>query len=180
MSQRIVSVMPGSLAARSGIREGEVLLSINRTPVLDLVDYQFLTARASLELLLSSADGTQRTVHMHKLVEEPLGLTLESSLMSCPKTCANHCMFCFIEQMPPGMRPSLYVRDDDWRLSLMAGNFVTLTNLPPRELERMIERRASPLYISVHTTNGELRKKMLSHIHADRIMEHLRLSLIHI
>ena len=174
MSQRIVSVMPGSLAARSGIREGEVLLSINRTPVLDLVDYQFLTARASLELLLSSADGTQRTVHMHKLVEEPLGLTLESSLMSCPKTCANHCMFCFIEQMPPGMRPSLYVRDDDWRLSLMAGNFVTLTNLPPRELERMIERRASPLYISVHTTNGELRKKMLSHIHADRIMEHLR------
>ena len=174
MSQRIVSVMPGSLAARSGIREGEVLLSINRTPVLDLVDYQFLTARASLELLLSSADGTQRTVHMHKLVEEPLGLTLESSLMSCPKTCANHCMFCFIEQMPPGMRPSLYVRDDDWRLSLMAGNFVTLTNLPPRELERMIERRASPLYISVHTTNGELRKRMLSHIHADRIMEHLR------
>ena len=174
MSQRIVSVMTGSLAARSGIRAGETLLSINRTPVLDLVDYQFLTARASLELLLEGADGAQRTVHIHKLVEEPLGLTLESSLMSCPKTCANHCMFCFIEQMPPGMRPSLYVRDDDWRLSLMAGNFVTLTNLPPRELERMIERRASPLYISVHTTNGELRKRMLSHMHADRIMEHLR------
>ena len=174
MSQRIVSVMPGSLAARSGIQAGETLLSISCTPVLDLVDYQFLTARPSLELLIEGADGTQRTIHIHKLTEEPLGLTLESSLMSCPKTCANHCMFCFIEQMPPGMRPSLYVRDDDWRLSLMAGNFVTLTNLPPRELDRMIERRASPLYISVHTTNGELRKRMLSHIRADRIMEHLR------
>ena len=174
MPQRIVRVHPGSLAARSGIREGETLVSINRTPVLDLVDYQYLTARPSLEMLLEDNDGQSRTVHVHKLVEEPLGLTLESSLMSCPKTCANHCMFCFIEQMPPGMRPSLYVRDDDWRLSLMAGNFVTLTNLPPQEMDRMIERHASPLYISVQTTNGELRKKMLHHIHADRIMEHLR------
>lgn len=173
MSQRIVSVFPGSLAARSGIRAGETLISINRTPVLDLVDYQYLTARPSLELLLEDDDKAQHTVHIRKLIEEPLGLTLESSLMSCPKTCANHCMFCFIEQMPPGMRPSLYVRDDDWRLSLMAGNFVTLTNLPKQEMDRMIERRASPLYISVHTTNGELRKKMLHHIHADRIMEHL-------
>ena len=174
MPQRIVHVQPGSLAARSGIRSGETLVSINRTPVLDLVDYQYLTARPNLELLLEDDTANQRTLHIHKLIEEPLGLTLESSLMSCPKTCANHCVFCFIEQMPPGMRPSLYVRDDDWRLSLMAGNFVTLTNLPSREMDRIIERKASPLYISVHTTNGELRKKMLSHIHADRIMEHLR------
>lgn len=174
MPQRIVHVFPGSLAARSGIQDGETLVSINQTPVLDLVDYQYLTARPSLELLLVDDKANERTVHIHKLVEEPLGLTLESSLMSNPKTCANHCMFCFIEQMPPGMRPSLYVRDDDWRLSLMAGNFVTLTNLPSREMDRMIERKASPIYVSVHTTNGELRKKMLHHIHADRIMEHLK------
>jgi len=173
MSQRIVSVFPGSLAARHGISHGETLISINRTPVLDLVDYQYLTARPSLELLLEKEDGTQRTVHIHKRTEDALGLTLESNLMSCPKTCANHCMFCFIEQMPPGMRESLYVRDDDWRLSLMAGNFVTLTNLPKHEMDRMIERKASPIYISVHTTNGNLRNKMLSHVHADRIMEHL-------
>ncbi|MED9822609.1 MAG: DUF512 domain-containing protein [Christensenellales bacterium] len=173
MPQRIAAVSPGSLAARSGIKAGETLISINRTPVLDLVDYQFLTARPSLELLLEDDTGAQHTVHIHKHTEDALGLTLESSLMSCPKTCANHCMFCFIEQMPPGMRPSLYVRDDDWRLSLMAGNFVTLTNLPKAEMDRMIERKASPIYISVQTTNGELRKKMLSHIHADRIMEHL-------
>ena len=174
MSQRIAGVFPGSLAARSGIKSGETLISINRTPVLDLVDYQYLTARPSLEMLLEDENGAQRTVHIHKRTEDALGLTLESSLMSCPKTCANHCMFCFIEQMPPGMRPSLYVRDDDWRLSLMAGNFVTLTNLPKAEMDRMIERKASPIYVSVQTTNGELRKKMLSHIHADRIMEHLR------
>jgi len=173
MSQRIVSVFPGSLAARHGIAAGETLISINLTPVLDLVDYQYLTARPSLDLLLEGEDGVQRTLHIHKRTEDPLGLTLESSLMSCPKTCANHCVFCFIEQMPPGMRPSLYVRDDDWRLSLMAGNFVTLTNLPRYEMDRMIERKASPIYVSVHTTNGELRKKMLAHIHADRIMEHL-------
>ena len=174
MSQRILSVFPGSLAARSGIRPSETLVSINRTPVLDLVDYQYLTARPVLELLVEDEHGAQRTVHIRKHTEDPLGLTLESSLMSCPKTCANHCMFCFIEQMPPGMRPSLYVRDDDWRLSLMAGNFVTLTNLPRQEMDRMIERKASPIYVSVHTTNGELRKRMLSHVHADRIMEHLR------
>ena len=87
MPQRIVRVHPGSLAARSGIREGETLVSINRTPVLDLVDYQYLTARPSLEMLLEDDNGHSRTVHIHKLIEEPLGLTLESSLMSCPKTC---------------------------------------------------------------------------------------------
>jgi len=173
MSQRIVSVFPGSLAARHGIAAGETLVSISGTPVLDLVDYQYLTARPSLELLLEKEDGARHTVHIHKRTEDALGLTLESTLMSCPKTCANHCVFCFIEQMPPGMRESLYIRDDDWRLSLMAGNFVTLTNLPRYEMDRMIERKASPIYVSVHTTNGELRKKMLAHIHADRIMEHL-------
>ena len=174
VSQRIVSVYPGSLAARHGIEPGETLISVSGTPVLDLVDYQFLTARPSLELLVEHPDGTRRSVHIHKRTSDPLGLTLESTLMSCPKTCANHCVFCFIEQMPPGMRESLYIRDDDWRLSLMAGNFVTLTNLPSREMDRMIERKASPIYVSVHTTNGELRKKMLAHVHADRIMEHLK------
>ncbi len=174
MSQRIERVAPDSLAARAGILPGETLVSIDGTPVLDFVDYQFLTARPRLTLLVEAADGARHEVPLRKRTEEALGLTLESSLMSCPKTCANHCMFCFIEQMPPGMRESLYVRDDDWRLSLMAGNFVTLTNLPSREMDRLIERRPSPLYVSVHTTNGELRNKMLRHRHADRIMEQLR------
>lgn len=173
MAQRIIEVLSGSPAARRGILAGETLVSIDRTPVLDQVDYQFLSVRRAPILLLRNENGEEREIQIAKREEEPIGLTLESTLMSCPKTCANHCMFCFIEQMPPGMRESLYVRDDDWRLSLMAGNFVTLTNLPERELERIIKRKASPLYISVHTTNGELRKKMLSHVRADRIMEHL-------
>ena len=174
MSQRISSVFPRSLAAKHGISAGETLISISGTPVLALVDYQYLTARPVLDLLIENSNGDRRHVHIQKRTEDPLGLTLESTLMSCPKTCANHCVFCFIEQMPPGMRESLYVRDDDWRLSLMAGNFVTLTNLPKQEMDRMIERKASPIYVSVHTTNGELRNRMLKHIHADRIMEHLR------
>ncbi len=174
MPQKIVKVAPHSLASKSGLRSGEILLSICDIPVLDLVDYQYLTARPHLKIQVEGTDGRIRQVVIDKKTEMPLGLTLESSLMSHPRTCANHCVFCFIEQMPPGMRESLYVRDDDWRLSLMAGNFVTLTNLPRIEMDRIIERHASPLYISVHTTNGELRKKMLNHVHADRIMEHLK------
>ena len=174
VSQRVSSVFPRSIAQKHGIRAGETLISIGGTPVLDLVDYQYLTARPNLDIYIEGTDGEKRHVHIQKRVEDPLGLVLESTLMSCPKTCANHCVFCFIEQMPPGMRESLYVRDDDWRLSLMAGNFVTLTNLPKAEMDRMIERKASPIYVSVHTTNGRLRQKMLSHVHADRIMEHLK------
>ncbi len=174
MPQRIVSVFPGSLAARSGIREGETLLSISGTPVLDLVDYQFLTARPSLELLLEGEDGARRTVHIHKLTEESLGLTLESSLMSCPKTCANHCMFCFIEQMPPGMRPTLYFKDDDARLSFLMGNYMTLTNLSEREVQRIIHLHISPINVSVHATDPELRSFLLGNPRAGKTLEIMR------
>ena len=125
-----------------------------------------------LEVIRRDGRVVKHTVHKEDW--EPLGITLAETMISKPRACKNHCVFCFIDQMRPGMRKTLYVKDDDWRLSLMAGNFVTLTNLPPQEMDRMIERHASPLYISVQTTNGELRKKMLHHIHADRIMEHLR------
>ena len=174
MPQKILRVAPGSIAERHGIKTGDSLVRIDGVPVLDLVDYQYLIARPTLDILLSSESGEERHVHIRKSPSSSLGLTLESTLMSAPKTCVNHCIFCFIEQMPPNMRESLYVRDDDWRLSLMAGNFVTLTNLPEAELQRIIDRKAGPLYISVHTTNGELRKKMLHNQSADRIMKHLK------
>ncbi len=170
MPQRIASVSPRSLAQRHGITAGEQLVSINGIPVLDLVDYQYLISRPDLAVEVEALDGQRRTLHIHKHTEESLGLTLESGLMSHPNTCANHCIFCFIEQMPPHMRESLYVRDDDWRLSLMAGNFVTLTNMPESEIRRIIERRASPIYISVHTTNPELRRQMLHNRRADQIL----------
>lgn len=174
MPQRIVEVAPHSLADRHGVRKGDALVSINDTPVLDQVDYQYLVARKHLTLRFEREGGGEYAFSVDKADADALGLTLESTLMTYPKTCANHCMFCFIEQMPPGMRPSLYVRDDDWRLSLIAGNFVTLTNLPPAEMQRIIDRKASPIYISVHTTDPELRCRMLHHRQAGRIMEHLR------
>ena len=174
MPQRIINVAPDSLASRHGITAGDTLVRIGGVPVLDLVDYQYLSARPVLDILLEHPDGTRENVIIRKPTGMPLGITLESSMMSAPKTCCNHCVFCFIEQMPPNMRESLYVRDDDWRLSLMAGNFVTLTNLPEEELQRIIARKASPLYISVHTTEPDLRCRMLRHKNAGRIMDHLR------
>ena len=173
MPQKIESVAAGSIAERHGIRGGDSIVRISGIPVLDLVDYQYLSVRPRLEILLRHPDGSEETVRIRKPPGVPLGVTLESSLMSAPKTCCNHCIFCFIEQMPPNLRESLYIRDDDWRLSLMSGNFVTLTNLPEDELQRIIERKASPLYISVHATEGKLRTRLLRHKNADRILEHL-------
>ena len=164
----------GTPAAKAGLKAGDILMEINHQAIEDVFDYRYLLNDEYIELLIQKANGELWELDVEKDYDEDLGIEFENGLMDDYRSCSNHCMFCFIEQMPPGMRPSLYVRDDDWRLSLMAGNFVTLTNLPPQEMDRMIERHASPLYISVQTTNGELRKKMLHHIHADRIMEHLR------
>ena len=174
MPQKILNVAAGSIAERHGISNGDSIVRICGVPVLDLVDYQYLSVRPQLDILLEHPDGSRNTVRIHKPSGTPLGVTLESSLMHAPKTCCNHCIFCFIEQMPPDLRESLYIRDDDWRLSLMTGNFVTLTNLPEEELQRIIARKASPLYISVHATESDLRVRLLRHPKAGRIMEHLR------
>ncbi|MDR0929558.1 MAG: DUF512 domain-containing protein [Oscillospiraceae bacterium] len=174
MAHRIAQVLEGGVAARAGICPGDVLLSVNGEAVLDQVDYQFLTARPRLTLALQGADGQPRTLNLRKGAEEPLGLTFEDTLMSRPRTCANHCAFCFIDQMPPGLRRSLYVKDDDWRLSLMMGNYITLTNVPEAEFARIIARRASPLYISVHATNPAVRAKLMGNPRAADLLERLK------
>ncbi len=125
-------------------------------------------------LTIQTEDGKQREVEILKDESAPLGLEFDDSLIGNPRTCSNQCLFCFVEQLPPGMRASLYVKDDDWRLSLLTGSYVTLTNVSEREFVRIIERHASPLYVSVHTTDEELRKEMLGNRHAGLLMDRLR------
>ncbi|MCL2545157.1 MAG: DUF512 domain-containing protein [Clostridia bacterium] len=173
MALRIASIQAGGWAARAGLRAGDVLECINGEPVLDQVDYQYLSSDSALRIGYRR-DGQQAKCALQKPEGAPLGLELESGLMSNPRRCANRCLFCFVDQLPGGMRPSLYIKDDDWRLSLMAGNYITLTNLPGRELQRLIDRKANPLYLSVHATDAALRARMLGNPHAGHILASMR------
>ena len=157
MAITILAVSKGSMAFRAGIRPGETLLRINGEEIIDEIDYQVLTQRSRLKIDLREEDGTERSIRLFKPADAPLGLKLDERAVLEPRVCKNHCIFCFVDQMPPGMRSTLYVKDDDWRLSLMMGNFVTLTNVDDREFERILRRKASPLYISVHATDPETR-----------------------
>jgi putative radical SAM enzyme (TIGR03279 family) len=170
--QPITFVEHGTPAEKAGVRCGDVLLRINETPVLDLIDYEALTARRALKLDLLRA-GEPLSIVLHKGEYEPLGLCFETTLMSRMMTCRNHCVFCFIDQMPKGVRSSLNVKDDDWRMSFIMGNYVTLTNVSDAEFARIIERRVSPLYVSVHATDPEVRTKIMRNPTAGRIMERL-------
>lgn len=161
MASKIVSVDPGSPAARAGIAPGETLLSIDGQAIRDVLDYKFFSYDGRLALELSSADGATRSVTVHKGEGEPLGLNFESYLMDKMKRCSNHCVFCFIDQLPKGMRPSLYVKDDDARLSFLMGNYISLTNLSEEDVQRILKMNISPINISVQTTNPTLRCKML-------------------
>lgn len=172
--RRISSVQDGSPAARYRIQPGDILVSINQEPVLDEIDYQALTARQRLEITVSNSNGDTRVIKLVKPAEKPLGLQFEDSLIGNPRTCGNNCVFCFVEQMPKGLRPSLYIKDDDWRMSLLMGNYITLTNVGEREFERIIRRKASPLYISVHATDASLREAILRNKNSALLMERLK------
>ncbi len=179
MATEITHVQPGSIAEQLGLQPGDQLVSIASEPIIDQIDYQALTARRRFEMVVRRREGSEETLHIRKQDWEPLGVTLDQSIVSSPRPCKNHCIFCFIDQMPPGMRKTLYVKDDDWRLSLMMGNYITMTNLDDAELDRIIRRRVSPLYISVHCTDPEMRVKLLRNPRAAKIMEHLRLLKAH-
>ena len=173
MRHVVTNVEPGSLAKRHGVRPGDALLSINGEDVLDEIDYQALIASSRLLLDLERADGTKERLTIQKDEGEPLGLHFGESMTLRPRSCRNKCVFCFIDQMPEGLRQTLYVKDDDWRFSLMMGNFVTLTNVDPPEFDRIVRRHASPLYVSVHTTDPGLRRRMMNNRFAGDIMERL-------
>lgn len=161
MPSKIVSVDEGSPAERAGIGAGSSLLSIDGQPVRDVLDYKFYSYDSRLCLEIADADGVPRTVTVRKGEGEPLGLNFENYLMDGMKRCSNRCVFCFIDQLPEGMRSSLYVKDDDARLSFLLGNYISLTNLSEEDVQRILRMHISPINISVQTTNPVLRCEML-------------------
>ncbi len=174
MPHTITAVRRLGAAWKSGIRAGDQLLKINGEEIIDQIDYQALTAESRLILEMERKGGGSVFLTILKEEGEPLGIEFEDSLISRPRSCRNHCVFCFIDQMPKSLRKTLYVKDDDWRLSLMMGNYITLTNISESEMDRIIRRRASPLYISVHATDGKVRAGIMGNPAAERIMEHLK------
>ncbi|MGC8498825.1 MAG: DUF512 domain-containing protein [Acidimicrobiales bacterium] len=159
---RIATLLPGSPADRAGARVGDELISVNgRTPT-DIIEYQQLIDGPEVQLVVRAAGAALgRRLHVAKGPGEPLGLTIDSAVFDRIRTCDNHCTFCFIYQLPTGMRRSLYVKDDDYRLSFLYGNYTTLTRFTELDLERVIDERLSPLYVSVHTTDPHLRARLL-------------------
>ena len=173
MAQRIISVEPASPAARAGIRAGDELIRIGKLPVIDFLDYQALTAERRLEVTIRR-DGAERKLQIRKEEYAPLGLEFEKPMMSGMRMCCNHCLFCFVDQLPDNVRPTMRVKDDDWRMSMMMGNYVTLTNVSDRELQRIIDRHASPLYISVHAADPQLRARILGQSRGEKLMAQLK------
>lgn len=173
----ITAVDAGSPAEHVGISPGDRLVRINEVLVKDILDYRFLTAAEDFSLTLQREDGEQTyefSVAIHKDTYEELGLTFETGIMDKANSCSNNCIFCFIDQLPPGMRETLYFKDDDSRLSFLQGNFVTLTNMTESDIKRIIDYRISPINISVHTTNPELRVRMLNNRVAGKLYERMQ------
>ena len=173
MAHIITSVDPGSPAARAGIRAGDQLTRIDGVVVIDFIDYQALTARRRLTVQIRR-DGALMDFSLRMGEYAPLGLNFSTPMMSGVRCCCNKCLFCFVDQLPGNVRETMRVKDDDWRMSLMMGNYVTLTNVSDVELDRIIARHASPLYISVHCTDPALRTRVLGTSRAARLMDQLK------
>lgn len=175
MSVTISRITPGSIAARRGLHSGDMLLSINGHDIVDVLDYQFYADEEVLTLRVKQLNKTLvRVIRLRKKQYEDLGLEFETYLMDKQRSCRNKCIFCFIDQLPKGMRESLYFKDDDSRLSFLFGNYVTMTNMEESELDRIIQMHISPINVSVHTTNPALRCRMLNNRFAGNILERLQ------
>ena len=157
----IKEVYPDSIAEELEIEVGDVLLAINDQAIQDVFDYRYLIKNEYIEVLVEKQDGEEWLLEIDKDYDEDLGIEFENGLMSEYRTCSNKCIFCFIDQMPPGMRETLYFKDDDSRLSFLQGNYITLTNMSDKDVERIVRYRLEPINISFQTTNPELRCKML-------------------
>ena len=160
-THKIAAVAPGSIAEELELEPGDVILAINDQEIEDIFDYHYLVEDEYLVMLVEKPDGEQWELEIEKDMDEDLGITFENGLMDDYKSCSNKCIFCFIDQMPPGMRDTLYFKDDDSRLSFLQGNYVTLTNMKEKDIDRIIRYRLDPINISVQTTNPKLRCMML-------------------
>lgn len=170
---KIEEVAPGSIAEQLGINKGDKLLSINGVQIRDIIEYKYITTDEFLEIEVEKPDGEQWILEVEKEYDDDIGLVFDG-IIDSPKSCHNKCIFCFIDQLPKGMRETMYFKDDDTRLSFLQGNFVTLTNLGERDINRIIRYRISPINVSVHTTDPELRVRMLNNKNAGRLMAYLR------
>lgn len=158
---KIKEVLPGSIAEELELASGDILLKINDEELEDIFDYQFLIQDEYLEILIEKSFGELWELEIEKDMEEDLGLVFENGLMDEYRSCRNKCIFCFIDQMPEGMRETLYFKDDDSRLSFLQGNYITLTNMSDKDIDRIIRFHLAPINISFHTTNPKLRCEML-------------------
>lgn len=171
MSVKVMNVAKGSPAEKCKISAGDVLLSINGNEIVDVLDYRFYQNEQRLTVEFLKPDGKKKRKKIKKDEMQEFGLEFETYLMDKKHSCKNKCVFCFIDQLPKGLRESLYFKDDDSRLSFLFGNYITLTNLSEHEIERIIKMHISPINISVHTTNPELRVKMMKNPNAGKVLE---------
>ncbi len=171
---KIRSVKKHSVAEAAGILAGESLCAVNGMPVRDILDVSFAAADYEPVLTVRGREGNLREVTVSKEIDEELGISFESAVFDNVRLCHNHCVFCFVDRMIPGLRKGLYVRDDDYRLSFLYGNFVTLTNLTEDDFDRIVRYHMSPLYVSVHATDPQVRRAMMKNSHSGEIMDKLQ------
>ena len=172
-SHIVTKVLPGSIAEEMEIEPGDILLSVNDQEIKDVFDYRYLIKDEYIEAAIRKKNGEEWILEIEKEYDDDLGMEFENGLMSEYKSCTNKCIFCFIDQMPPGMRETLYFKDDDSRLSFLQGNYITMTNMTDEDFDRIIQMQLAPINISVQTTNPELRCKMLHNRFAGEKLKYL-------
>lgn len=170
----ISDILKGSIADELNLNGGDEIISVNSVVPKDIIEYSFLVLDEELELYVKRKSGEEEIFEIEKDYGEDLGISFESAVFDRVKPCANKCIFCFVDQQPKGLRKSLYVKDDDWRLSYLQGTYITLTNMKEKDWERLLSFHPSHLYVSIHTTNPKLRAKMLNNPNAARITDDLK------
>ena len=170
---KINSIQRRSTADKVGLNVDDVITQFNDSPALDMLDVAYFDSQAQFSVTVARGDESL-TFNVRKDVNEPMGWDFYDECYIEPRWCANKCVFCFVDQLPKGQRPTLYVKDDDWRLSFVSGNFVTLTNISDKEIARILDKKFSPLYVSVHATDDVIRRKLLGNPRARDIMPLLK------